>query len=153
MSLIQNTFQCLYGKSPGPSCLKITGCRLPTYLQVLLCLESNRKKKLIAEKKGTKYNYSWKYEAIKLVYEEVTVHYKKSGIDLKKFTGFQYDLDKLLDHHKSLVKGNKGKGIDLDKTMPLWPKNTERTIKKKLENLLKTIGMKSENSLMEKLLI
>ena len=87
-------------------------------MQVLLCFESNRKK-LIPEIKGTKYNYSWKYQAIK----EVTVYHKKSGIDLKKFTGFQYDLDKLLEHHKSLVKGNKGKGIDLDNTMPLWPEN------------------------------
>ena len=36
-------------------------------------------------------------------------------------------------HHKSLMKGNKGKGIDLDKNMPLWPKNTEKTMKKKVE--------------------
>ena len=60
----------------------------------------------------------------------MTVHYKKSGFDLQKFTGFQYDLDKLLEHHKSLVKGNKGKGVNLDKTMPLWPKNIEKTMKK-----------------------
>ena len=133
MSLIHDAYQRLYGKSAGPCYLKITGCRLPTYLQVLLCYESNRKK-VIPERKGIKYNYSWKYEAVKLVYEEVKIHYKKSGIDMKKFTSFQYDLNKLLDHHKSLVKGSsKGKGIDLDKTMPLWPRNTEKIMKKKLE--------------------
>ena len=61
----------------------------------------------------------------------MTVHYKKSGIDLKNFIGFQkYDLDKLLEleHHKFLVKGNNGKGLDLYKTMPLWSKNTDKTI-------------------------
>ena len=41
------------------------------------------------------------------------------------------------------MKGNKGKGIDLAKTMPLWPKNTENTIKKLeepfyLNNIIKT---------------
>ena len=68
-------------------------------------------KKTNTWKKGTKYNYSWKYETIKLIYKEVTAHYIKSGIDLKKFTGFQYDFEKLLEHHKLLVKGNKSKGI------------------------------------------
>ena len=118
MSFTQNTYQRLYGTSPGPSYLNITGCRLPTYLQVLLCYESNRKK-LIAEKKGTKYNWSWKFEAIKIVYKEVTVHYKKSSIDLKNIHGFQYEFEKVLEHHKSLVKGNKGKGIDLKKNHAL----------------------------------
>ena len=28
------------------------------------------------------------------------------------------------------MKGNKGKGIDLDKTIPLWSENTEKTMKK-----------------------
>ena len=36
-------------------------------------------------------------------------------------------------NHKSLVKVNKSKGIDLDKTMPLMPKNNEKTMKKKLQ--------------------
>ena len=36
----------------------------------------------------------------------------------------------LKKHHKSLVKGNKDKGTYLDKTMPLWSKNTEKTMKK-----------------------
>ena len=63
----------------------------------------------------------------------MTVHYKKSGMDLKKFTGFQYDLDKLLEHHKSLMKGNEGKGIDLDKIMPLRLKILKRQWKKNLE--------------------
>ena len=95
----------MYGKSSGPSYLNITGCRLPTYSQVLLFYKSNRKN-LIPEKSGAEYNYSWKYEVIKLVYKEVTVHYKKSSIDLNKFTGFPYDLEKRLGHHKSLVKRN-----------------------------------------------
>ena len=65
----------------------------------------------------------------------MAVHYKKSGIDLKKFIGFQYDLEKLLQHQKSLVKGNKSKGIYLDRTMPLWPKILKRQRKKNFENL------------------
>ena len=58
------------------------------------------------------------------------IYYKKYGIEFKKLSGFKYDLEKLLDHHKLLVKGNKVKGMDLDKTIPLWPKNTEDTTKK-----------------------
>ena len=34
------------------------------------------------------------------------------------------------------MKGNKGKGIDLDKTIPLWPENTEKTMKKLEEPFL-----------------
>ena len=64
------------------------------------------------------------------MYKEVEIHYKKSGIELKSLRGFKYYLQMLLDPHKSLFKGNKGKGLDLDQTMPLWPKNVEQNMKK-----------------------
>ena len=44
MSSTQNKYKRLYGKSPGQHYLTITGSRLPTYLQVLLCYESNKQK-------------------------------------------------------------------------------------------------------------
>ena len=109
MSLTQYT-SSLYGKSPGPTYLNITGCRLPTYLHVPLCYESNRKK-LIPEKREQSTTIPGNMKLLNL-FKEVTVYYKKFGIDLKKFTGFQYDLEKLLENHKSLVKSNKSKGID-----------------------------------------
>ena len=133
MSSTQNTYKRLYGKSPGQHYLTITGSRLPTYLQVLLCYESN-KQKLVFEKIGTNNRSSSTFDATKIVYEEVKVHYEKSGITLKGLRAFKYDLDKLIEDHKSLVKGNQGKGIDIQGTMKLWPKDTEKKMKKKLED-------------------
>ena len=74
----------------------------------------------------------------------MTVHHKKSGIYRKKFTGFQYDLDIIQEHHKSLVNGSKIKRIGLDKIMPLWPKNIEKTTRKKYQNSL-AVSSKHEN--------
>ena len=43
MNLRQNTtYQSLYGTSPVQPYLRITGSKLPTYLQVLLCNELNK---------------------------------------------------------------------------------------------------------------
>ena len=53
LSSKQDTFQRFYGKSPGAFYLTINSWRLSTYLQVLLCFESN-KNKLIAEEKERK---------------------------------------------------------------------------------------------------
>ena len=54
-----------YGMPLGPSCLSITCCRLPTYLQVVVYYETNTQK-LIAEKKRTKYKCSLKPKLLKL---------------------------------------------------------------------------------------
>ena len=102
MSSTQNTYHSLYGKSPSQTYLRITGSRLPTYLQVLLCYESNRQK-LVVEKIGPNDRCSSQFGGIKIVYNEVKVHYEKSGIPLKGFTAFKYNLEKLLEHQKSIV--------------------------------------------------
>ena len=102
MSSTQNTYHSLYGKSPSQTYLRITGSRLPTYLQVLFYYESNRQK-LVVEKIGTNDRSSSQFGDIKSVYNEVKVHYEKSGIPLKGFTAFKYNLEKLLEHQKSIV--------------------------------------------------
>ena len=65
------------------------------------CFEFN-KNKLIDLEKEEKYNYFLEFKATKLMYKEVDIHYKKSGIELKSLRGFKYYLQMLLDHHKSL---------------------------------------------------
>ena len=64
------------------------------------------------------------------------VNYPRISFSGLYFQRFQYNLEKLLEHHKLLVKGNKSKGIEVDKTIPLWPKNTEKTTKKTLKPIL-----------------
>ena len=71
-------------------------------------------------------------EALQTVYKEVTDHYKKTSIEVKSFCSFCYDFEKVLQHHRSLEKGRKGK-IDIKGTMPLWPKKIVETMKKKME--------------------
>ena len=143
MNSTQNTYQRLYGTSLGQSYLSINGSRLPTYLQVLLSYESNRQK-LKTEKQGTKLRFTWKNQASEIVYKKVIEHYKKSSIDVKSFGAFCYEFEKALKHHKSLVKGSKkGKGRDLNKTMPLWPKNTEEIMKKEAGNTFSISRRKS----------
>ena len=144
MTKQKNLYNRLYGTSPGQSYLSITGARLPTYLQVLLCYKSVFEK-LKAETKGTKRNLSWKTEALQTVYKEVTYHYKKASIEVKSFNSFCYDFEKVLEHHHSLVKGCKGK-IDIKGTMPLWPKNIVTTMKKKMEQPFLSQKEKKNNS-------
>ena len=64
---------------------------------------------------------SWKNEALQTVYKEMTDHYEKASIEVKSFCSFCYDFAKVLQHHRSLIKGRKGK-LDIKGTMPLWPK-------------------------------
>ena len=90
MTKQKKLYNRLYGTSRGQSYLSITGSRLPTYLQVLLCYESVFEK-LKAETKGTKRNYTWKNEALQTVYKEVTDHYKKASIEMKSTCSFCYD--------------------------------------------------------------
>ena len=111
----KNMYNRLYCTSSGQSNLSITGSRLPTYLQVLLCYESVFKK---TKTKGTKRNYTWKNEALPTVYKEVTDHYKKASIEVKSFCFFCYDFENVLQHRRSLVKCSKGK-IDIKGSMPL----------------------------------
>ena len=63
---------------------------------------------------------------------------------MKSFGAFCYEFEKALKHLKSLVKGSKkGKGRDLNKTMHLWPKNTEEIMKKEAGNTFSISRRKS----------
>ena len=121
----KDAFLRIFGVSPSLEDKKIHGCRLPTYKQVLLCYEAN--KRFFLQKNTT--NFS----AVKCVYDEVKIHYAKAGIPLKSFMSFKYDLDKLHNGF-SVIRKNKTKKqkftVDYSKTMPLWPKNTEEEMKK-----------------------
>ena len=58
-------------------------------------------------------------------------HYKKANFDVKSFC---YNFEKLLVYLSSLVKGTKGKEIEVKKNMPLIKKDCENKIKQKLQN-------------------
>ena len=64
MSFKQDIYQRFYSKSLALSYLCKTGCRLPTYLQILLCYEPKGQQYNI--KKKAKYNSPCKFEAFKM---------------------------------------------------------------------------------------
>ena len=116
----QDPFQRFYVKSPGPFYLNINGCRL-------LCFKSNKNKLIAEEKRGSTpilgnlkqlnlFTTKWKF----------TIN---SCIEFKSSGGFKYELEKLLVHHKPLVEGSTYKGLFWDKLIPIWPENTEESMK------------------------
>ena len=132
MLLFKNTFDTGYiptfiNKTPSPSYLNITGSRYQRTCKY--CFVMNESGKSDTWKKGKSTIILRNIKLLNLFIKTWQFIKKKSGIDRKIFTEFQYDLEKLQEYHKSLVKDNKNKGIDLDKIMPLWLKSTEKTTK------------------------
>ena len=126
-----DAFLRIFGVSPCLEDKKIHGCRLPTYQQVLLCYEAN--KKFPSERKPTKLT------ALRCVYDEVKAHYFKAGIPVKSIWSFQYDLEKLHNGFSAIRKNKTKKQkftLDYSKTMPLWPKDTEKQMRNMIENPL-----------------
>ena len=71
-----NTNVQLLSVEPGPAHLEISGCKLPTYEQVLLCF--------LAHLRSTRENVSWQNKVIwrtaEAVKEKVLDHYRKANI-------------------------------------------------------------------------
>ena len=82
--------------------------------------------------KGSKL-YAWKNEALKISYEEMTKHYKKANFEVKSYGTLCFGFEKVLAYHLSLVKCSsyKGKEIDMNTTIPIWSKDSERENQKR----------------------
>lgn len=65
-------------------------------------------KKLIAEENETNQNYDLIFETFKIVYKTVPVHHNlsvryKSIIRLKNVYKFNYEFEKVVEHHKQVL--------------------------------------------------
>ena len=110
--------------SVGIEHLKISGCKLPTYEQVLLCF--------LAHLKNAKENSLQsrpKLLAAKAAVAEALIHYKKARIAVKSQRNLCKDVEKLFEElqeiswHSRRTKKKELFKIKLLKTMPFWPRN------------------------------
>ena len=124
--------------SPSPEHLSITGCRLPTYEQVLLCFLANIQKETSCKDQR---NVPVKRMAAKSTALEALVHYDKSKVLHRQIQNVENDI--LNFHEKEYrdlfkIKPNKRNGhpkvtifkSKLAKTMPFWPKDCEELLEK-----------------------
>ena len=132
-----NNYLNILSKSPGNEHLEITGSRLPTYEQVLLCFLST-KEKLNHEGENLMSLKNNNRKIAKMVVSQVILHYQRAGIPTKAENKMTEDIVKLrsdftlaLKTKTEAVKNNfKNK---LSKTMPFWSmrviKNMEASLK------------------------
>ena len=122
LSLLQQT--------PEQEHRDISGCKLPTFKQILLCFLAH----LDTVKDTFRIAQAAKRSAARIVREKVIFHYRNARIDyisnkrmwdkiLELHTEFtnirKLPADRLKSHCHLLKKFND----KLDKTMPLWPRN------------------------------
>ena len=123
----------LLGESPGYHHSKISGSKLPTYKQVLLCYLANMN---TLNLKMTGKREKIKVCAMKIVIEEVVQHYKKAGIPIKSNSNIRYNIDNLIKKYKNCTKHKTRKPtLDfINNTMPFWPVNVRKQMEDKLKN-------------------
>ena len=146
-----NTNIRILSVSPGLEHLQISGCKLPTYEQVLLCFLAHLKH--MRESNVSRQNkLIWK--AAEIVKDNVIYHYKKANIDhftdinlcraIVKLYQEYCDRKKRTSKRKSTTKKSSITPAvhlfkeKLKQTMPLWSKNAE----KEMESLVN--GNRSE---------
>ena len=124
--------------SPGEQHLEITGSKLPTYEQVLLCYMATMRK--FRAEDGTK---NTKLTAIvsNAVFEKVRLLYLKANIPMKVPINCAKDIRMINDEFKSVNKRKNAGRVEkfqtkMKTTMPFWPHGTlEYTEQKILNNL------------------
>ena len=122
--------------SPGTEHLEITGCRLPTYEQVLLSYMSNMNK-IRSENASNKQKL--KGVVSNIVAQQVLRHYQKAGIASKPLKVIKDDVQKVQIEYEQINKKKNPKRISefrqkLRKTIPLWKKNTINDMKSSLSS-------------------
>ncbi len=126
-------------QSPSSQHMEISGFRLPTYEQVLLCYMAFMKIKRAEEPSGKVTRV-----VSKLVVEEVVDHYKKANIATKNEKKCAEAIEKLNKEYININKKKNPQRIEefrqkLKITMPFWPRGTLETMEKKLlDNLTPT---------------
>ena len=122
--------------SPGTEHLEITGCRLPTYEQVLLSYTSNMNK-LRSEDASNKQKL--KGVVSNIVAQQVLRHYQKAGIASKPLKVIKDDVQKVQIEYEQINKKKNPTRISefrqkLRKTIPFWKKNTINHMKSSLSS-------------------
>ena len=133
-----NTRLSVLSTSPGEQHLQISGTKLPTYEQVLLCYMATMEK--LRAEDSTK-NRKLTADVSNAVFEKVRVHYEKGNIPTKNPKKCAQDILKLNDEFKSVNKFKTTKRIEkfrtkLRKTMPFWARGTLESMEKKIANNL-----------------
>ena len=122
LSLLQQT--------PEQEHRDISGCKLPTFKQILLCFLAH----LDTVKDTLRIAQAAKRSAARIVREKVIFHYRNAGID---YISKMRKCDKILELHTEYINIRKLPAArlkshcyllkkfndKLDKTMPFWPKN------------------------------
>ena len=120
----------LLSESPGDKHLKIAGCRLPTFEQVLLCFLAN----LVLIKETTINVVRPRLEAAKAAVAEVLVHYRKARIPTKDDKSMARQVEQLFDELRNTYRQKDEKKeafkTKLKTTMPFWPRNCIQTMEK-----------------------
>ena len=137
-SKLRSTDNCLkiLEKSHGIEHLNITGSRLPTYEQVLMCYMSNMEK---YRAEDVSKNSKLTREVSKVVVDKILIHSQKAGIDTKAHHKMAEDVENI---HSEYVKVNKRKNPSrigefrkkLNKTMPFWTKTTINNMKSSFQS-------------------
>ena len=122
--------------SPGTEHLEITGCRLPTYEQVLLSYMSNMNK-IRSENASNKQKLKGVVSNIEA--QQVLRHYQKAGIASKPLKVIKDDVQKVQIEYEQINKKKNPTRIsefrqELRKTIPFWKKNTIKHMKSSLSS-------------------
>ena len=117
-------------ETPGTQHLGISGTRLPTYNQVILCYLANFEK--LRREDSTRQN-EITVTVVQVVLKEVLQHYHKSNILTVSERSMEEKVQKLLIEYKKLQKVNcnirsgdsniSKFNEKLQETMPFWPKD------------------------------
>lgn len=126
------------GTSPEDGHMEITGIKLPTYEQVLLCYMATMGKKRAED--ATK-NAKLVPIVCNLVFEKVRIHYEKANIPIKPINKCGQDIMKLNEEFRQVNKNKYPKRIEefrtkIKGTMPFWPRGTLEAMKEKILNRL-----------------
>ena len=132
-----NVFYIL-NKSAGPEHLEISGKKLPSFHQILLCLLSHIEK--LRKEDRTKNNKILP-TAVNSVIDQALVHYNKSAIPVLSSKELPKRIIKLYHQYQSICKIKRGKNFEsnkriidfrrqLNETMPLYPKNVIEIMEK-----------------------
>ena len=95
-------YRDVLGVSANEEHLKITGSRLPSYKQVLLCFLSNYEKIKVNTNKSNSSRPKW--EAAKSVAKEVLIHYNKSNIKSQNEKKIAEKIENLYNELQTLSK-------------------------------------------------
>ena len=122
-------------ESPGEDHLVITGRKLPTYKQVLLCFLAHSEK---CRREDSSKNKRIGHTAASAVIEQITFHYNNAGIFAIPKKNLYNQILSLHQKYISLRKVNPSRRAvhhslqvfqeNLSRTMPLWPKDVMKKL-------------------------